>query len=208
MNKFFALFVAAVVGLTGIARAADAVPVPEAMVRATSKEVMEVLKKESLPGNEKKLRDLIEAKILPSFDFTRITAQAVGKHWRDASPEQQAALVREFRTLLVRTYSTALTANKVQGIDVKPLKMGDADTDVIVKTEVANGGNQAFPIDYKLLKVSNNWKVYDVAVDGVSLVTNYRNSFNQTILKDGLDGLIKALSERNASAQAVKTTAK
>lgn len=198
MRKLFALFLA-VVGLT--VAAADT-STPEALVRTTSQDVLDLIKKENLSPSDKRFRDLVEAKVLPSFDFTRITMLAVGRHWRDASPQQQEALTREFRTLLVRTYSTALTANKVQNIDVKPLKMAEADTDVTVRTEVGTANGQPFPIDYRLLKVNNAWKVYDVAVEGVSLVTNYRTSFNQTIQKDGIDGLVKALSERNASQPA------
>ncbi|SFZ77146.1 MlaC/ttg2D family ABC transporter substrate-binding protein [Chitinimonas taiwanensis] len=192
--------------LAGLNVAAADVPAPEQLVRNTSKEVLEVIKTEKLSPSDKRFRDLVEAKVLPIFDFNRLTALAVGKYWRQASPEQQAALAREFRTLLVRTYSTAVGANKVQEINVKAVKMADADTDTTVRTEVITASGQPFPIDYRLLKTGNGWKVYDVAVEGVSLVTNYRTSFNQTIQKDGIDGLIKALADRNA-AQPAKTSA-
>jgi phospholipid transport system substrate-binding protein len=184
--------------LVGIAAMAD-VPAPEQLVRNTSKEVLEAVKKENLTIGDKRFKDLIEAKALPNFDFTRLTALAVGKYWREATPDQQSALTREFRTLLIRTYSAALTANKIENIDVKPVKMADTDTDVLVRTEVQTSNGQPLPIDYHLIKVGANWKVYDVAVEGASLVTTYRTNFNQTIQKDGIDGLVKALADRNAT---------
>ena len=184
--------------LVGVAATAD-VPAPEQLVRTTSREVLDVIKKENLTIGDKRFKDLIEAKALPNFDFTRLTALAVGKYWREATPDQQAALTREFRTLLVRTYSAALTANKIENIDVKPVKMADSDTDVLVRTEVQTSSGQPFPIDYHLTKIGGAWKVYDVAVEGASLVTTYRTNFNQTIQKDGIDGLVKALADRNAT---------
>ncbi|GAB3263683.1 MlaC/ttg2D family ABC transporter substrate-binding protein [Chitinimonas naiadis] len=195
MRKIFALIMLA----AGLAVAAADVPAPEQLVRNTSKEVLDVIKKDNLQPNDKRFRDLVESKVLPSFDFNRLTASAVGKSWRQATPEQQTALIREFKTLLIRTYSNAVGANKLQGIEVKPVKMADADTDVVVRTEVSATTGQPFPIDYRLAKTGSDWKVYDVAVEGVSLVTNYRTNFNQTIQKDGIDGLIKALADRNAT---------
>ncbi|MGQ5522827.1 MlaC/ttg2D family ABC transporter substrate-binding protein [Chitinimonas sp. PSY-7] len=203
MRRFFGFILL----LTGLTATASEVPAPEQLVRTTSKEVLEVVKKENLSPADKRFRDLVEAKVLPSFDFNRLTALAVGKYWRQATPDQQAALAREFRALLIRTYSTAIGANKVQDINVKPVKMADTDTDATVRTEVVTTSGQPFPIDYRLLKTKDGWKVYDVAVEGVSLVTNYRTSFGQTIQKDGIDGLIKALVDRNA-AQPAKTSAK
>lgn len=182
--------------------AADAVPAPEALVRNTSKDVLEAIKKDNLAPSDKRFRDMVETKALPNFDFARMTQLAIGRHWRDASDEQKASLVREFKNLLVRTYSTALTANKIQSIDVLPVKMADTDTDVVVRTEVTVTNGQPFPIEYKMLKLEKGWKVYDVSVEGVSLVTNYRSSFNQSIQKDGIDGLIKALQDRNAGPSA------
>ncbi|WP_269533632.1 phospholipid-binding protein MlaC [Chitinimonas sp. BJYL2] len=201
MRKLFAFFML-LIGLGAMA-AADA-PAPEQLVRTTSKDVLEAIKKDNLQPTDKRFRDLVEAKVMPSFDFNRLTASAVGKSWRQATPEQQAALVREFRTLLLRTYSTAVGTNKLQDIDVKPVRMSPTDTEVTVRTEVKITGGQPFPIDYRLAKAGNDWKVFDVAVEGVSLVTNYRTSFNQTVQKDGINGLIKALADRNA-AQPAKT---
>jgi phospholipid transport system substrate-binding protein len=198
MRKFFT----AALLVLGMGVAAADIPAPEALVRATSKDVLDVIKKENLTVGDKRFRDVVETKALPNFDFSKITALAVGRYWRDATPDQQTALTREFRTLLIRTYTTALSANKIQNIDVKPVKMADADTDVTVKTEVQISNGQPFPIDYRLYKAATGWRVYDVTVEGVSLVTNYRTSFNQTIQKGGIDGLVKALVDRNAAQPA------
>ncbi|HEY9103892.1 ABC transporter substrate-binding protein [Chitinimonas sp.] len=203
MRKFFA-FIMLVAGLA--VSAADA-PAPETLVRNTSKEVLDAIKKDNLQPSDKRFLALVESKVIPSFDFNRLTASAVGKSWREATPDQKTALIREFKTLLIRTYSNAVGANKLQGIEVKPVRMGEADTDVTVRTEVSITGGQPFPIDYRLAKTGADWKVYDVAVEGVSLVTNYRTNFTQTVQKDGIDGLIKALADRNAT-QPTKAPAK
>jgi len=133
-----------------------------------------------------------------------MTQLAVGRNWRDASDTQKKSLIDEFRTLLVRTYSTSLSQYRNQTIDVKPLKIAAADTDVVVKTQVNQPGGQPIPIDYSVEKTSEGWKVYDVLIDGVSLVTNYRSSFNTEIQKSGIDGLIKSLVDRNAKNAAKK----
>lgn len=175
---------------------------PDTLVRETAQDVLEIVKKDKdiQAGSHKKLMDLVEAKVLPHFDFKLMTQYAVGKHWRQATPAQQEALTNEFRTLLVRTYSTSLSAYKNQTIEYKPLKMQPSDTDVTVKTQVVQPGGQPVPIDYSLQKEANGWKVYDVVVDNVSLVTNYRGSFGTEIRKSGIDGLIKTLTEKNQVA--------
>jgi phospholipid transport system substrate-binding protein len=180
----------------GLTLAADIVP-PDVLVRNTSKEVLDIIKKdkEIQTGDRKKLLDLVETKILPHFNFTRITRLAVGKNWRTATPEQQQALVKEFRTLLVRTYSTALTSYKDQTYEVKTADVkGD---DASVKVEINQPGGQAIIIDYSLEKTQQGWKVYDVIVAGISLVTNYRSTFNNEINRSGIDGLIKTLMDKN-----------
>jgi phospholipid transport system substrate-binding protein len=196
------LFTAAVALLLGLSVGAAEMPTPEALVRNTSKDVLDVIKKENLTVGDKRFRDVVESKALPNFDFTKITSLAVGRYWREATPDQQAALTREFKTMLIRTYTTALAANKILDIEVKPVKMAEADADVTVKTEVQTNNGQPFPIDYRMYKTGGTWKVYDVTVEGVSLVTNYRTSFNQTIQKSGIDGLVKALVDRNAAQPA------
>ena len=169
---------------------------PRAKFVAT--DVTNVLKSDpGVLGNAAKLRDLIESKLLPNFNFGRMTQLAMGRNWAKASPEQQTALTREFQTLLVRTYSNALTQYRNQQIDFKPLKAKPEDTDVIVRTEVRQAGAKPVQIDYALDKQGDSWKVYDVMVAGVSLVTNYRDSFAQEVRAGGIDGLIKSLKDKN-----------
>ena len=180
----------------GLTLAADIVP-PDVLVRDTSKDVLEIVKKDKdiQAGDRKKLLDLVETRILPHFDFTRITRLAVGKNWRAATPEQQQTLVKEFRTLLVRTYSTALTNYKDQTYEVKTADIkGD---DASVKVEINQPGGQPIIIDYSLEKTLQGWKVYDVIVAGISLVTSYRSTFNNEINRSGIDGLIKTLVDKN-----------
>lgn len=188
--------------LAAVTNLAFAAPIPEDLVRASSKDVLDILKKEK---NDKKAREQVEARVLPNFDFGRMTALAVGRHWRVATPEQKVQLTDEFRTLLVRTYSSALTTYKAQAVDVKPLKVDDAATDVTVLTEVAVANQQPVSINYSLRKTEQGWKVYDVIVAGVSLVTNYRGTFNETVQANGLDGLVKLLKEKNQTGAVIKT---
>ncbi len=181
---------------SGLTLAADIVP-PDVLVRDTSKEVLEIVKKDKdiQAGDRKKILDLVETKILPHFDFTRITRLAVGKNWRAATPEQQQVLVKEFRMLLVRTYSTALTSYKDQTYEVKAADIkGD---DATVKVEINQPGGQPIMIDYSLEKTPQGWKIYDVVVAGISLVTSYRSTFNNEINRSGIDGLIKTLMDKN-----------
>ena len=155
-------------------------------------------------GNQQKIEKLAEEKVLPYFNFARMTQLAVGRNWREASDAQKKSLTDEFRKLLVRTYSTTLSQYRDQTIDVKPLKIAAADTEVVVKTQINQPGGQPIPIDYSVEKTKDGWKVYDVLIDGVSLVTNYRSSFNTEIQKSGIDGLIKSLVDRNAKNAAKK----
>jgi phospholipid transport system substrate-binding protein len=176
---------------------------PDVLVKETSQDVLEIVKKDKdiQAGNKQKIYALVDAKVLPHFDFKRMTQLAVGKSWRQATPVQQEALVKEFRALLVRTYSTSLSTYKNQVIDYKPLRMQPEDTDVTVKTVVRQPGGQPIPIDYSLQKNADGWKVYDVVVDNISLVTNYRGSFASEIRQSGIDGLIKTLVEKNHQAE-------
>jgi len=183
---------------------------PDVLAKNTTEEVLAIIRadKDIQAGNRKKILDLVDAKVLPHFDFARMTMLAVGKNWSRATPAQQQALAREFRTLLVRTYSASLTAYKNQVIDFKPLNMQPGDTDVKVKTEVKQPGGKPIPIDYSMEKLAAGWKVYDVVVDGVSLVTNYRNSFASEIRQSGIDGLIKTLADKNQQADGAATAKK
>jgi phospholipid transport system substrate-binding protein len=188
---------AALITATWSAAAEEA---PDELVRRNTQEVLAAIKadKELAAGNQKKIEKLAEEKILPYFNFTRMTQLAVGRSWREANDAQKKALTDEFRTLLVRTYSTSLSQFRNQTIDVKPLKLSAGDTEVVVKTQINQPGGQPIPIDYSMEKVGAAWKVTDVLIDGVSLVTNYRSSFNSEIQKSGIDGLVKSLAERNA----------
>ena len=179
---------------------------PDALVKKNTTEILAAIKadKDLAAGNQKKIEKLAEEKILPLFNFVRMTQLAVGRNWKDANEAQKKSLIDEFRTLLVRTYSTSLTQYRNQTIDVKPTKMVATDTEVVVKTQVVQPGGQPIPIDYSMEKVGDSWKVYDVLIDGVSLVTNYRSSFNTEIQKSGIDGLIKSLSDRNSKNAAQK----
>ncbi|HXZ50287.1 MAG TPA: ABC transporter substrate-binding protein [Usitatibacter sp.] len=177
---------------------------PDALVKRIADEVLAIIKsdKELQSGNSAKVVALAEAKVLPHFDFTRMTRLAVGRNWRQATPEQQEALIKEFRTLLVRTYSASLSEYRNQKIEVKPLQSSPGDEDVLVRTAVIQEGGPPIPIDYRMEKAPDGtWKVYDVVVDGASLVTTYRGSFNDQIQRSGIDGLVKTLQERNHSAQ-------
>ncbi len=183
-----------------MATAAGAAEVaPDVLVKNTAQEVLAIVKQDQdiQSGNSQKVLELVEAKVLPHFAFARMAQLAVGRHWPKASPAQQQALVREFRTLLVRTYSGSLTSYKNQTVDYRPMKLAPGDTDVTVKTIVNQPGGQPIPIEYSLEKGADGWKVYDVAVDGVSLVTNYRSSFSAEIQSRGIDGLIKTLRDKN-----------
>lgn len=174
---------------------------PDELIKKTATEVLTIIKqdKEIQAGNHKKIKDVIEVKVLPHFDFTRMTRLAVGRFWNQATPAQQQALISEFKTLLVRTYSTSLISYKDQRIDYKPLKLMPADTDVVVKTLIIQPGAQSIPLDYSMIKTPTGWKAYDISVDGVSLVVNYRSSFAQEIQQGGMDQLIKTLQTKNNS---------
>jgi phospholipid transport system substrate-binding protein len=172
---------------------------PDALIKRVANEVLTSLKndKDIQSGNKKKLYELIDGKIAVNFDFTRMTALAMGRNWRQATPDQQKQLADQFRALLIRTYSGALANYQNHVMDFKPLKMQPADTDVLVRTTVTPAGGQPIAIDYSLEKTNGTWKAYDVVVAGVSLVTNYRDEFNNAIRDGGVDGLIKSLTAKN-----------
>ena len=181
--------------------AAQAQEGPDALIKRVASDVLATLKadKDIQSGNKKKLHDLVEGKIAGNFDFHRMTALAMGRNWKKATPEQQKALADEFKTLLIRTYSGALSNYQNHAMDFKPLRMQPADTDVTVRTTVTAPGGQPIGIDYSMEKKSEGWKAYDVIVGGVSLVTNYREEFNNAIRDSGVDGLLKTLATKNKS---------
>ena len=172
---------------------------PDALVKSVTEDVIGIIKrdKDIQAGNRQKTIALVEQKVLPHFDFTRMTALAMGVNWRKATPEQQQVLVEQFRTLLVRTYSTALSAYRDQVIDVKPPRAQPSDTEAVVRSEVKQPGAEPLTIDYSMTKTPAGWKVYDVAVGGASLVTTYRDTFAAEVRKGGIDGLIKSIAAKN-----------
>lgn len=172
---------------------------PDALVKSTADEVLAILKKDAdiKSGDQQKAIQLIDAKVLPHFDFAYMTQLAVGKNWARATPAQKQQLISEFRRLLVRTYSSSLTEYRNQTIEYKPSNVAPNANEATVKTLINQPGGQPLAIDYSMHKVNNAWKVYDIVVDNVSLVTNYRNSFSTTVRQSGIDGLIKMLADRN-----------
>ncbi len=173
---------------------------PDELIRKSTGEVLAMLKadKDLAAGDTAKVEKLADEKILPYFNFQRMTQLAVGRGWRDASDAQKAALINEFRRLLVRTYASSLSQFRNQTIEVRPARLAAADTETIVKTIIVQQGAPGIPINYSMEKTKDGWKVFDVLIDGVSLVTNYRSSFATEIKNGGVDGLIKSLADRNA----------
>lgn len=184
--------------VTGVAVQAAELP-PDLLVKNVTNDVLAIVRQDQAiqSGDTKRAIDLVEEKVLPHFDFRHMTMLAVGRDWRQANPDQRTRLVDSFKSLLVRTYSNALTQYKDQVIDFKPLHADAAATDVTVRTSVRQAGAQPIDIDYSLEKNGADWKVYDVVVAGVSLVTNYRGSFAQEVQKGGIDGLIASLDAKN-----------
>ena len=177
---------------------------PDALVKRTAEDVMAIVKndKDIQAGNQDKIFALAEEKILPNFNFDRVSRLVLGKNWTKATPDQKAAFQTEFRTLLLRTYATALSKFKNQTIEYKPLRLADGANTAAVKTVILQPGGQPIAVDYALEKQADAWKVYDIVIEGVSLVTNYRGQFTQEIRQNGLDSLIKKLAEKNSAAKA------
>ena len=173
---------------------------PDALIKRVSGEVLDNIRtdKSVQAGDMTKVMSLVDSQIMPNVNFVRMTASAVGRSWRQATPEQQKKLQEEFKTLLIRTYSGALAQVKEQTVNVKPLRAVAADTEVVVRTEVLGRGDPV-QLDYRLEKVGNAWKIYDLNVLGVWLVETYRTQFAQEINAKGIDGLIASLAERNKS---------
>ena len=176
---------------------------PDQLVKTVTLEVVDLIAKdkEIRSGNRAKLVQLIDAKVLPHFNFHAMTALALGQSWNKANPEQKKRLTEEFRTLLVRTYASALAAFSEQKFDFRPLRAKPSDTDVTVQVRVLQPGAQPVPIDYSMEKTAAGWKVYDVMVGGVSLVANYRTEFNNVVRESGIDGLVKNLSTKNGALE-------
>jgi len=181
---------------------ANAEVAPDVLVKQTADEVLTIIKndKEIQAGNQQKLYAVAEEKILPNFDFDRVCRMVLGKNWKAATPEQQAIFQKKFRSLLLRTYASALGKYKDQVIEYKPLRMEGDAKNVSVKTQILQPGGQPVAVDYDLIKSEHGWKVYDIVIESVSLVTNYRSQFSNEIRLNGLDSLNKKLEEKNKSA--------
>ena len=174
---------------------------PDALIERVSGEVIEAVKADKAiqAGDVKRINALVDGKVMPHVNFERMTSMAMGRYWRQATPEQKQRLQEEFKTLLVRTYSGALTQVKDQTVQLKPMRSRPQDTEVIVRTEV-RGSGEPIQLDYRLEKAGDAWRIYDVNVLGVWLVEQYRNSFAREIGAKGIDGLIASLAEKNKSA--------
>ena len=184
------------------AHAAQAELTADELVKRTAEDVLNTIKsdKEIQSGNQQKIFALAEEKIMPNFDFDRVCRMVLGKNWRTATPEQQAAFQKEFRTLLLRTYATALGKYKDQVIEYKPLRAEAGAKNVSVKTQILQPGGQPISVDYSLVKADSGWKVYDIVIESVSLVTNYRSQFSSEISRNGLDSLNKKLADKNKAS--------
>ncbi|MBC7944121.1 MAG: ABC transporter substrate-binding protein [Burkholderiales bacterium] len=202
---FIGLFISlAVGGLAGLSAVAAEIP-PDQMIRSTTKEVLAIVQKDKniQAGDKQKIIELVEAKVLPHFNFTRMTMLAVGRGWRDATPQQRENLVKQFRTLLVGTYSNALNVSSAleaargDPLEIKPLTLKPDANQAVVQSVFTTLDGVPIPIDYRVEKGADGWKVYDVIVEGISLVTNYRSTFSDEINRSGVDGLIKLLADKN-----------
>jgi phospholipid transport system substrate-binding protein len=189
--------------------AAQSAVAPDELVKSVTLEVVDLIAKDKdiRAGNRAKLIGLIEDKVIPHFNFTAMTSLALGQSWRKASAEQKKRLTEEFKTLLVRTYASALAAFSDQKFDFRPLRAKPSDTDVTVQVRVLQPGAQPVPIDYSMEKTAAGWKVYDVMVGGVSLVANYRTEFTNAVRESGIDGLIKNLAAKNRTLEASQPAA-
>jgi phospholipid transport system substrate-binding protein len=195
----------------GVPAPAADLSAPDALARSVTDEVLRIIRadKEVQAGNQKKVVEVIETKVAPHFEFTSMTRLALGRNWSQASAEQKKALTQEFRMLLVRTYTTAFTQYKDQVIEYRPLRLAPDETDVVVKSIIKQSSGQPVTVDYRMEKTAGGWKVYDVKIEGISLVENYRGTFNSEVQRGGIDGLIKTLGDKNRAQLAkIETTAK
>lgn len=209
-NRLFAVLAA--FALFGAAANVAAQEAPDMLVKRISQDVLDTAKadKDIQAGNQKRVLELVEAKVLPYVNFQRMTALAAGRFWREATPEQQKALTNEFRALLVYTYSGAISQVKDQKLEFKPMTGDPADNEVVVRSQVTRAGGEPIQLNYRLEKLPGGWKIYDVNVLGAWLVETYKGNFAAEISRGGIDGLIKTLSEKNKqlAAKAARTAGK
>lgn len=176
---------------------------PDTLVKNVTEEVLTILRQDkgAQSGKRQRAIALIENKVAPHFDFTRMTSLAVGRSWHKADAEQKKVLTEEFRTLLVRTYANALSAYRDQTVDFKSSANAVKGDEVMVHSEIKKPGSQAIALDYNLAKSEGGWKVFDVSIANLSLVTNYRSTFSDEVEKGGIDGLLKSLREKNRRSE-------
>ena len=210
MSHVFTALIALVMTASMVAaHAEDAVAAdgPDQLVLRVSNDVLDAIKadKQIQSGDSARLQKLVDDKVLPNVDFEKMTRLAVGRGWRQATPEQQQTLLREFRVLLIRTYSGAVSQVRDHKVQLRPLRAQPADTDVVVRTNVVGGQGDPIQLDYRVEKTAAGWKIYDVNVVGVWLIENYKATFAQTINAGGVDGLIKFITERNRAGDAKKS---
>ena len=187
-----------------------AIESPDELVKRTAEDVLAAVKsdKDIQAGDQGKIFALAEEKIVPNFNFDKVSRMVLGKNWTKATPEQKTAFQAEFRSLLIRTYATALSKYRNQVIEYKPFRKASESNVASVKTLIVQPGGQPIAVDYTLEKQADAWKVYDIVIEGVSLVTNYRSQFAQEIRTNGLDSLIKKLGDKNRAAEAKASTSK
>ena len=185
---------------------AQATVAADVFVKSVADDVLTIVKKDKdiQSGNQEKIFALAEEKIVPNFNFDHVCKLVLGKNYSKATKEQQDAFEREFRTLLIRTYASALSKYRNQTIEYKPLRESADDKDVVVKTQILQPGGQPLPVDYSVEQVGDLWRVYDITIEGVSLVTNYRGQFSNEVRQGGMDGLIQKLADKNKSNAASK----
>ena len=176
---------------------------PEELVRKVTQDVLDAIRsdRQLAAGDKQKALKLAEEKVLPLIDFEEATRLAVGRAWAQAAPEQRRKLVEEFRRMLVRTYSSAISAYEGQTMQVLPVRMKPGDTEVTVHNRYIRAGGKPLPVDYQMHKTAEGWKIYDITVEGVSLVLTYRSEFDALVKQSGIDGLIKRLEEKNTPAK-------
>ncbi len=182
-----------------IAAGAQAQEAPDALIKRVSEEILETARtdKQVQAGNQQRIMEVVQSKVIPHVNFQRMTSMAAGRFWREATPEQQAALTAEFRTLLIYTYSGAIAQVRNQKLDFKPMRAAPDDTEVEVRSSVIQSRGEPIQLNYRLEKTANGWKIFDVNILGAWLVETYKGSFASEISKGGIDGLIRTLAERN-----------
>lgn len=200
MNKKHLAVILSILSLTylGPQASAEAIP-PDLLVKNTANEVLEIIKADPdvAHSDMNKIGKIVEEKIATKFDFDRMSQMVLGRSWKTASKSDQDQFIKEFKSLLVRTYSSALSKYKNQAIEYRPLKLDPSAVEVKVKTQILQPGSTAIPLEYSMEKVGDTWKVFDVVIDGVSLVTTYRGQFSEEAKQNGVNGVTQKLADKN-----------